>query len=78
MVTEHQVLDAQGLSCPMPIIKCQQTLKTMEGGQVLLILASDDAFLPDIESWCRKTGNELLSTEEANEELYKAWVRKAQ
>ena len=37
-------------------------------GESLLVRADDRAFLPDIEAWCRKTGNALLSTE--NKEGY--------
>ena len=32
----------------------------METGEVLEISATDPAFGTDLESWCRRTGNQLL------------------
>ena len=40
-VTYDKVLDARGLSCPLPIVKARQELTTLQPGQVLKVLATD-------------------------------------
>ena len=36
-----QTLDARGLSCPMPIVKTAQAIKTMAPGALIEVLATD-------------------------------------
>ncbi len=57
------VVDACGAQCPGPIIQVSKALKTLEEGQVLEIAATDPGFLSDIDAWCEKTQNRLLSLE---------------
>jgi tRNA 2-thiouridine synthesizing protein A len=53
-------LDARGLSCPMPIVKTAQSMKTIESGQLLEVLATDPGSVKDFAAWSRTTGNELV------------------
>lgn len=62
----EEKLDAKDLKCPMPIVEVSRKVKTMNIGDVLAIEATDKVFRPDIEAWCKKTGNELLSFEEVD------------
>ena len=39
-----QRVDAKGLSCPMPIVKTAQAMKTLISGQLLEVLATDAGF----------------------------------
>ncbi len=55
-------LNCSGLQCPGPIMKVFDTVKEMEEGQVMEVLASDPGFVRDIEAWCRRTGNTLLGS----------------
>lgn len=55
-----QTLDARGLNCPMPIVKTSQTIKTIESGQLLEVLATDPGSVKDFAAWSRTTGNELV------------------
>ena len=55
-------VDARGKSCPLPIVLTAKAVRQLAIGDSLLVLADDRAFLPDIEAWCKKTGNTLLST----------------
>ena len=57
-------IDAIGLYCPEPILKLAETMKAMQDGQTLKILADDPGSLEDIPAWCRRTGNQLLSIEQ--------------
>lgn len=54
------VLDTKGLLCPAPVIKTSQGIKQIQVGQVLEVLATDPGSKPDMTSWARMTGNELL------------------
>ncbi len=54
-------LDCSGMQCPGPIMKVFQTINTLRDGDILEVSASDPGFLRDIDAWCRRTGNTLLS-----------------
>jgi tRNA 2-thiouridine synthesizing protein A len=55
-----QIVDARGLSCPMPIVKTAQAVKTIPSGAVIELLATDAGSIKDVAAWCRATGNELV------------------
>jgi tRNA 2-thiouridine synthesizing protein A len=55
-----QQVDARGLSCPMPIVKTAQAMKTIAAGQLLEVLATDAGSVKDFAAWSRSTGNELV------------------
>ncbi|NNC36443.1 MAG: sulfurtransferase TusA family protein [Hyphomonadaceae bacterium] len=65
-----ETLDAKGLNCPLPILKAKKSLKGMENGKVLEILATDPGAIKDFEAFCRATGNKLLSSEQDGD-IYK-------
>jgi len=54
-------VDARGKSCPLPIVLTAKAMRQLAIGENLIVRADDRAFLPDIEAWCRKTGQTLLS-----------------
>lgn len=55
-----QTLDARGLSCPMPIVKTAQAIKTVPSGGLIEVLATDPGSVKDFAAWSRTTGNELI------------------
>jgi TusA-related sulfurtransferase len=55
-----RVLIAVGMKCPRPLFEVSRCIRSMEIGQTLEVQADDPAFKPDIEAWCRRTGNALL------------------
>jgi tRNA 2-thiouridine synthesizing protein A len=55
-----QRVDARGLSCPMPIVKTAQAIKSLSSGAVVELLATDQGSTKDVAAWCRATGNELI------------------
>ena len=61
-VKEDRLLDASGLSCPMPVVKAAKEMRGLQPGQVLKIVATDHGSLADIPAWAEDTGNELLDT----------------
>lgn len=61
------VLDTKGLNCPLPILKAKKALAGIATGDLLEILATDPGSVKDFQSFCRQTGQELLSsTQEGN------------
>jgi len=62
--THTETLDARGLLCPMPVIKTQNKIKTMENGETLLVIATDPGVKQDIPTWCRINGHEVLEISE--------------
>ena len=71
-----RVLDCLGLFCPMPIVKTREALRDMTIGQVLEMRSDDPASDPDMRSWARRTGNELLDVSK-NGSVYHFLVRKS-
>jgi tRNA 2-thiouridine synthesizing protein A len=55
-----QHIDTRGLSCPMPIVKTAQAIKTVESGSLLEVLATDAGSVKDFAAWSRTTGHELV------------------
>ncbi|MDR0231813.1 MAG: FAD-dependent oxidoreductase [Dysgonamonadaceae bacterium] len=54
-------IDAGGLQCPGPILKLKKTIDEIAEGDRVEINATDAAFPIDAESWCKSTGNILIS-----------------
>ncbi len=57
-----QRVDARGLSCPMPIVKTAQAMKTVAPGALLEVLATDPGSVKDFTAWAKTTGNELVES----------------
>jgi len=53
-------VDAKGLSCPMPIVRTAQAVKTVPSGALIEVLATDPGSVKDFAAWSRSTGNELV------------------
>jgi tRNA 2-thiouridine synthesizing protein A len=71
------LLDTQGLSCPLPILKAKRTLNGMSGGALLRVLASDPVTKRDFPAFCRQTGHELVSATEPAAGVYDFLIRKS-
>ena len=67
-MTEYNYeVDAIGLKCPMPILKCKKGLNSLEISQILKIKTTDKSAKKDFEAFCRNTGHDLISCETENE-----------
>ena len=62
--TIAETLDMTGYFCPEPVIRVNEAIGDVEVGEVLELLADDPSSKPDIQSWTKRTGHELLSIEE--------------
>ncbi len=59
-----QVLDAKGMSCPLPILKTKKAVEALTKDQVLKVETTDPGSKNDMASWAKRTGNEILKVEE--------------
>ena len=62
-------LDARGLNCPLPILRCKKSLNEMTSGQVLKVASTDPGSVKDFAAFAKQTGNELLTSSEAGGEF---------
>lgn len=58
------VLDAQGLSCPMPLLRTKKEIGKIDAGQILQINGTDPGSRNDIPGWCARAGHEYLGEKE--------------
>lgn len=64
-------LDTSGLSCPMPILRLKQALRTMESGQRIRVVATDPGTQSDFAAFAAQTGHRLLESHtEADKFIY--------
>jgi tRNA 2-thiouridine synthesizing protein A len=56
----NEFVDARGLSCPMPIVKTAQAIRTVPSGGLIEVLATDPGSVKDFAAWSRTTGHELI------------------
>lgn len=69
------VLDVRALACPGPVVKLKTKMNEINPGDSVSLLAPL-SFTPDLQSWLKSTGNELVSLNETPQHL-EAVVRKA-
>jgi len=65
---QHQ-LDARRLLCPMPVIRTQDRVATLQPGDQLQIVCTDPGALNDIPAWCRINGHRVLSSHREDDEI---------
>jgi tRNA 2-thiouridine synthesizing protein A len=59
-------LDAQGLKCPLPVLRARKKIRDVAPGQTLTVLATDPAALRDFEAFCDQTGHSFVSGSESD------------
>jgi len=63
-ITPDQTLDCSGMACPMPILKTKKAVDSLQIGQILKMIATDPGSSADMDAWTKKTGHELLASEQ--------------
>ena len=56
------VLNAEGLNCPLPILKAKKALKDVPQGEILEVRSTDPCSVADFAAFCNQTGNTLVSS----------------
>ncbi|MCI2424634.1 sulfurtransferase TusA family protein [Candidatus Acetothermia bacterium] len=53
------VVDALGEACPVPLIKTQKAMKTLEIGDVLILKIDHSCAMKNVPEWARKVGHNV-------------------
>ena len=69
------IVDAKGLSCPMPIVRAKKAMDQLESGQVMKLETTDKGSVRDFQSWVKQTNHELLNHFEEGG-IYTFYVKK--
>ena len=70
-----ETLDAQGLNCPMPVVKTKQAVDGLAAGDVLEVIATDPGSMSDIEGWADATAGVELVDQVEDGDTYRHLVR---
>jgi len=74
-IKADKTLDAKGLECPMPLLKSKKVIDTLEPGQILEILGTDEGSKIDLPGWCERVGHTYLGVKEEGSYL-KFYIKK--
>ena len=74
-IRADKTLDAKGLLCPMPLLKAKRVIDTLEPGQILEILGSDEGSKVDLPGWCKRVGHTYLGVKEEGN-YFKFYIKK--
>jgi tRNA 2-thiouridine synthesizing protein A len=64
MARWDQVVDCEGLLCPLPVLRARKRLLAMAPGTVLCVRATDAMARVDLPHFCSEGGHSYLGTEE--------------
>ena len=74
---EDKILDMTGVACPMPLLKTKLTLKGLDAGQILKVIATDSGSWRDIPKFVGNSSHRLLEQrEDAGEYLF--WIERGE
>lgn len=59
-------VDATGLNCPLPILRCKKGLSDMSAAQVLKVISTDPGSVKDFNAFCVQTGHQLLQLDQTD------------
>ncbi len=62
MSDQPVIVDARGLTCPMPLLKAKRALNELDSRQRLLVLATDPGSVRDFEVFSAQSGHKLLES----------------
>ena len=65
----RESLDARRILCPLPVIRTQDKVATMQPGDVLEVSATDPGVKIDIPTWCRINGHKVLEIDDRDDEI---------
>ena len=53
------IVDALGEACPVPLIRAQNAIKTLETGDVLILQIDHSCAMKNVPEWARKEGHNV-------------------
>ena len=70
------IVDAQGMLCPLPVLRARKSMKALNSGETLEVLATDAGSVADFAAYCKTTGDELVESSELDG-VFRFLIRKA-
>jgi tRNA 2-thiouridine synthesizing protein A len=64
MADWDEVLDCEGLLCPLPVLRARKRLAAMAAGRVLCVRATDAMAAVDLPHFCSQAGHLYLGAQE--------------
>ena len=74
-IVAEQILEAEGLRCPEPVMMIRKSIRSMKKGEILKVIADDPSTKRDIPSFCEFMDH-LLLKKETDGLPYQYWIRK--
>lgn len=74
---EIKILDTLGLRCPEPVMMLRKTVRKMQEGELLTVIADDPATTRDIPSFCRFMEHTLVESD-IEKKPYSYLIKKGQ
>lgn len=65
-IKADEVLDAKGLSCPMPLLRTKKAINGIQSGQILEVQGTDPGSKNDLPGWAERSGHKYLGTKEGD------------
>jgi tRNA 2-thiouridine synthesizing protein A len=72
----EMILDAKGLSCPLPVLKARRAMQDLAAGDILEVHSTDPGSVRDFPNFCEAGGHRLMDQAE-NAGVYSFRIRKA-
>lgn len=69
------LLDVQGLTCPLPVLKANKAMRALAPGARLVVLATDPASVKDFRAYAQETGHALVAFSE-DKGIYRYTLKK--
>ena len=70
-------IDCSGMNCPMPVLKTKLKMDTMEGGNILRVIATDPGACNDMPAWANRVGHTHVSSGEEGDKVI-IYIRKGE
>jgi len=61
-ITADKQVDARGTACPGPLLEVKRSITSVQVGQVMELLSSDQSTNKDVPRWAKKIGHEYMGT----------------
>ena len=74
-IETNRILECEGLSCPMPVVRTKKAMDEMLPGEVLEVRATDKGSVVDLQSWANRTGHQYIGLKEEGG-IYRHFLRK--
>ncbi len=68
-MSEKIELNCRRLLCPLPVIRVQDKIKTLNDGDQLVATCTDPGVRNDVPAWCRVHGHEVTQIDEQDGEI---------